>query len=54
MEHKKPPYEPPMISRIKLIVEESLLTVCKVSMADTAGTSGLGCFGGGCNKDQAS
>ena len=43
MEQTKRPYEPPVIGRIVMIVEESLMTPCKVTNGDPAGTGNKTC-----------
>jgi hypothetical protein len=40
---KKPPYEPPEIAQIKILVDESVLKICKVFPGDPQGKKGRGC-----------
>ena len=53
MEKNKRPYEPPVIGRIKIMVEESVMGPCKVFPGDTQGKVGTGqptCGGNACKN----
>jgi hypothetical protein len=53
MEKKKQKYEPPKISRITIIAEESVLSPCKTSALDNSGKAGTGnptCNGVSCQQ----
>ena len=51
---EKKPFEPPAIARIAMLVEETVLGACKVSVGDGTGSSNMGCNTGGCKFTQGS